>query len=106
MSGDFGTSPFFSAFYASKLQPCFQASTLRIDQVRLPASAPAPARPTAPAANQSQHKQQQHSTDRCIDDSGDHSAAQMDSEPREHPTTDECADDPEQQIANEAEAAA
>src|SRR5258708_3407446 len=73
--------------------------------LRLPAAAAPTAAPPAPASAQQPDDKQQHDrADRCVDDRGDDSGAEMDAEAREQPVADESTHDADEDIADDAEA--
>src|SRR5271170_3222166 len=65
-----------------------------------PASAPAASKATSQEPN---HKQKQDGADGSVDDRGDNSGTEMDTDSRQHPVANECADNAYYEIADEAE---
>src|SRR5215469_296079 len=72
---------------------------------RLPASSPAASTESSPA-NQAKQQQQHHGAYEGIQDERDDTGAKMNADARQQPVTDESADQTDDQIANQSEAAA
>jgi hypothetical protein len=65
-----------------------------------PASAPAASKATSQKPN---HKQKQDGANGSVDDRGDNSRTEMDTDSRQHPVANECTDNAYHEIADESE---
>jgi hypothetical protein len=66
------------------------------------ASAPAAGKP-ATTSQKPNHKQKSDGADGGVDDRGDNSGTEMDTNSRQQPVANECADNTDYEIANESE---